>query len=205
MPVEIEIKAEHQVLSIDQAKELLEKADLIARMNCACRTEKQNCDAPINNCLSLNDRAKMILGNTVYAERKPREIGISEALEILKESYKAGLVHMAYAVDGQEINELCSCCSCCCIALSATLRYGLYPHLLTALMSEVTDFSKCIDCGLCVDRCQFGARNTDDGKLDVNSSFCYGCGLCVEHCQTNAIHLKPKKDNETNIAREILE
>jgi ferredoxin len=132
----------------------------------------------------------MILNNENYEDRNPREIGLNEAFELLQDSYEAGLVHMAYAIDEQEINELCSCCSCCCVALSATLRYGLYPHLLFRVMIEETVSSLCIDCGLCVDRCQFGARQIDDGKLVVDGSLCFGCGLCIEHCPTTAIKLK---------------
>ena len=96
---------------------------------------------------------------------------------------------MAYAVNDQDINELCSCCSCCCVALSAILRYGLYPHLLTKIMIEETDSLKCIDCGVCVDRCQFGARQMIEGKLVVDQLICYGCGLCIGHCSNDAIKL----------------
>jgi Pyruvate/2-oxoacid:ferredoxin oxidoreductase delta subunit len=190
LPVNLEIKAEHQVLSIESAREILEKSDLIVRMECVCRTSQKNCDAPTNNCLSLNDRAKMILNNKLYEERNPRQVEVDETLELLKDSHNAGLVHMAYAVNNQEINELCSCCSCCCVALSATLRYGLYPHLLTAVMIEETDSTKCINCSLCVDRCQFGARKMTHNGLEIDNSLCFGCGLCISHCPTNAISLK---------------
>ena len=131
----------------------------------------------------------MILENPSYEDRNPRRIDIEEATELLKESYDVGLVHMAYAVDGQDINELCSCCSCCCVALSATLRYGLFPHLLTRTMIEETDSSLCIGCGVCVDSCQFGARQTVDGRLVVDELLCYGCGLCLGHCPEKAIKL----------------
>jgi NAD-dependent dihydropyrimidine dehydrogenase PreA subunit len=190
LPVNIEIQAEHQVLNIELAQNLLKNADLIVRMNCACRTTKKNCDSPSDNCISLNNRAVMILDNENYEDRNPREIAIDEAFELLQDSYEAGLVHMAYAINEQEINELCSCCSCCCVALSATLRYGLYPHLLSRVMIEETDSSLCIDCGLCVDMCQFGARKIDDGKMVIDESLCFGCGLCIGHCPTTAIKLK---------------
>jgi Pyruvate/2-oxoacid:ferredoxin oxidoreductase delta subunit len=193
LPVNIEIKTEHRVLNLEYAQELLENAETIARMNCACRTSKQNCDAPIDNCISLNNRANMILTNENYKDRNPRSIELEEAIEMLKDSHKAGLVHMAYAVDDHEINELCSCCSCCCVALSATLRYGLYPHLLTAVMVQQTDSSKCFNCGLCIERCQFGAREIVDGKLVVDNSLCYGCGLCISSCAVDAIKLHKKK------------
>jgi ferredoxin len=191
IPINMKIQAEHQILSLEYAKGLLKSADLITSMDCVCRIENNNCDAPKNNCLSLNERARKILENENYKELNPRKIDIDEAIEVLKESYKAGLVHMAYAVNNEDINEFCSCCSCCCVALSATLKFGIFPGLLTAIMTEETDPSKCNDCGLCVDRCKFGARKIMENELVVNRSLCYGCGLCVGSCPTNAIKLNP--------------
>ena len=44
-------------------------------------------------------------------------------------------------------------------------RFGLFPHLLTSHAISVTDASACTDCGGCVERCQFGAREMVDGSL----------------------------------------
>ncbi|GAG03964.1 unnamed protein product, partial [marine sediment metagenome] len=57
---------------------------------------------------------------------------------------------------------------------------------------SVTDASACTDCGDCVDRCQFGAREMVKGSLSFNPDLCFGCGLCVSSCPTNAITLVDK-------------
>lgn len=191
IPVNQEIRAEHRVLNFDRIKEMVENAEVIAHMDCVCRVSRGYCDAPINNCLSINKRAEKALNTDAFKSRNPVRVSPEEAIAVLRASNRAGLVHMAYAVNDQEINELCSCCSCCCIALSAVLRYGLYPHLLTAEMVEETDYGKCISCGLCVERCHFGARKITSEGLKVDSALCYGCGLCLESCPSSAIKLNP--------------
>ena len=46
-----------------------------------------------------------------------------------------------------------------------------------------------MDCGLCVDRCQFGARELVHGSLSIDQDPCFGSGLCVSSCPTYAITL----------------
>jgi ferredoxin len=57
---------------------------------------------------------------------------------------------------------------------------------------SVTDLLACDDCGICVDRCQFGAREIINGSLSFNPDLCFGCGLCVTICPTKAITLIEK-------------
>ncbi|MCK4438194.1 4Fe-4S dicluster domain-containing protein [Candidatus Bathyarchaeota archaeon] len=59
-------------------------------------------------------------------------------------------------------------------------------------MVAVDDEGKCIDCGVCVDRCVFGAREMVDRTLSFNSEQCFGCGLCVSTCPTEAVSLVDK-------------
>ena len=89
--------------------------------------------------------------------------------------------------------SVCSCCSCCCGILSGILRYGLGPGLLQSQAISVTDGSSCTDCGECVDRCQFGAREMVNGSLSFDQGLCFGCGLCVSTCPTQAIALVDKQ------------
>jgi MinD superfamily P-loop ATPase len=46
------------------------------------------------------------------------------------------------------------------------------------------DSSKCSECGLCVELCQFGAISDD---FKVNPVDCEGCGVCVYFCPEKAI------------------
>jgi ferredoxin len=193
IPVGVEIKAEQHVLNMENVKRILSQARLISLMDCYCRLTFGHCDAPVNVCLDLNEVAERQI-----AELGARAITFAEALVVLEQTHEAGLVHMAYGhgdlYEPGVINSICSCCTCCCGVLAGVTRFGLYPHLLTSHSSTVTDLSACIDCGDCVDRCQFGAREMCDGSLAFNPNLCYGCGLCVSSCPTYAITLVEKQE-----------
>ena len=190
IPVNLEIKADHMVLNLEKAIEYLDRAHTIATLGCVCRTKHHNCDAPIDVCITLNNVAEGALSRKT---RNARRITRDEAVEVLRRSHEAGLVHMAYSVNGEpRVNAICSCCSCCCAVLSSVLRFGLFPKILTSETISVTDMSKCTGCGICVKRCQFGAREMVGGSLIINPKLCMGCGLCVTKCPTTAIRLVAK-------------
>jgi ferredoxin len=192
IPVDVTIEGEHHVLNMENVRRILSGAHTISVMDCGCRTIYHHCDAPLNVCLDMNEVAErhMAIG---WA----REITLDEALEVLRRTHEAGLVHMAYGhgefYEPGVINSVCSCCSCCCGILSGVLRFGRYPHLLTSHAIAVTDAAFCTDCGACVDRCQFGAREILEGSVVLNQDLCFGCGLCVSTCPTYAIMLVDKQ------------
>jgi ferredoxin len=192
VPVNVKIEAEHRVLNLEKVKEYLSKATKIAHLDCFCREKRHNCDAPSDVCIYLNDRAEMALNSEDYKWRNPKETTMDEALDALVRSHEAGLVHMAYAYADDVINVICSCCSCCCEVLSGILRFGLAPHLLSSDMVSVADSELCNDCGDCVERCQFGAREMENERMAFNPEQCFGCSLCVSTCPTNAIKLVEK-------------
>ena len=201
IPVNVEIEAENMVLNVEKAMEYINQAHTIAVSDCFCRDLRHNCDAPLNVCITLNEKADYGLSDKEQAfKRNRREITKEEAREVLVKSHEAGLVLMAYITHDfpgaelkpDEVFGICGCCSCCCCQLSAVLRYGLAPHLLKSSAISVTDASACTDCGDCVDICQFGAREMVNGSHVFNPDLCFGCGLCVSTCPSNAITLVPK-------------
>jgi len=191
VPVNVEIEAEHLVLNLENVKQILSKARTISVMDCGCRVKFRHCDAPVNTCIDMNETAERNIRNGVA-----REITLDDALDVLEKTHEAGLVHMALGqgefYEPGVINSVCSCCSCCCSILSGILRFGLAPHLLKSQTISVTDASTCTECGVCVDRCQFGAKEMVNGSLSFNSDLCFGCGLSISTCPTNAIILVDK-------------
>ena len=149
-----------------------------------------------NVCIEMNDWAESTLKREESKRLNPRKVTMEEALDALARSHEAGLVHMAYALgedqDPDKVNAICSCCTCYCGIFSAVLRFGLAPHLLTSETISVTDMSKSNGCGVCAERCQFGAREIVEGSLVFTPELCFGCGLCVSTCPTNAIKLIDK-------------
>lgn len=193
LPVNAEIKANQTVLNFDEAKQYLMKANKIALRDCTCRTARKHCNHSLSTCFALNGLADFNIKNGIS-----REISLREALGLLERAHEEGLVHMAYVLikdsnPDLEVNSICCCCSCCCNMLAATQRFGLAPHILVSDTVSVTDSSKCNLCGICVDRCQFGAREIKDGILNYWLERCMGCGLCVSKCPSLAVSLVKKK------------
>jgi MinD superfamily P-loop ATPase len=48
----------------------------------------------------------------------------------------------------------------------------------------------CIRCGICEERCRFGAIDLED--LEVNPILCEGCGVCEASCPEDAISLEER-------------
>jgi H+/Na+-translocating ferredoxin:NAD+ oxidoreductase subunit B len=127
----------------------------------------------------------------------PQE-NLDEALHILEISHQAGLVHMAYGhgdlFKPGVVNSICSCCTYCCGIFSGIFRFGMFPYLLTSHSIAETDPGACIDCGKCVDRCQFKAREMVDNHFTFHQEMCFGCGVCLNSCPTQAIQLIEKPE-----------
>jgi len=187
VPVNIEIEAEHKVYDMSEMREILMDADRIALQDCGCKTEYYNCDAPKDVCLSVHKTADELLADEKYHSR---EINVDEAIKVLERSHEAGLVHMSYTMAGDSKPGLiCSCCTCCCHTLGSLVRNGIHTQILTSKYIAIDDSGKCTDCGVCVDRCVFQARNRVDGRLAYDNVLCHGCGLCVSSCATGSISL----------------
>lgn len=191
LPVSIEIEADHRVLDLSEVEKVLRESENIFLSDCGCRSINHNCDSPMDTCLSVN------VGED-YAEKNPanhpRRVTVEEALDSLRRSHTAGLVHMAYVFKGEEKPQLvCSCCTCCCHTLGGIIRHGITTQVLTSKLIAEDDGLRCTNCGVCVERCVFGARHMVDGVKRFNKIHCFGCGLCVSTCPTDAIKLVERK------------
>jgi ferredoxin len=188
LPIYEEIQLKNTVLNLDSVKRYLIKAEKIAVMDCSCRTKRKHCESPVDNCLTLNDAADKFVKKGFA-----REVSVGEALKIVEEAHEAGLVPMAYirtdTPKPEGVNFICNCCSCCCGTFGVSLNLGKNIHLLKSIATTTTDDPRCTSCGICVDRCNFGARKVVEGKLKYDKDLCFGCGLCVSVCPSKAIFL----------------
>lgn len=192
MPVRPEAVAEGELLPGDDVREVVRNARSIAVSNCVCRVLKKleggECKYPLETCLSLNGWADYYVENL-----DGRYITTEEALAILDQSDRLGLsVHMSNC---KEPEVICNCCNCCCGLIAA---YTAFPDadavkLLTNYRMEL-DREKCVNCGICADRCPTKALTMVDGKLEFNSKMCSGCGLCVTGCPKHAPILRRKEE-----------
>lgn len=116
---------------------------------------------------------------------------LEEAKEVLKTASVHGLVNQALYTDWlkAEVFGICSCCSCCCAYLRAFMNYGVRHHIAKSGLIAKVNKNECDGCGVCVERCMFGARRLQNGKSMVVQENCYGCGLCTSTCKAQACRL----------------
>lgn len=187
IPVNVTIEGKHRILDFSELEAILRNAEVISQGVCGCRKAKGEdaCLPPMNGCFGIDEFAKKGI-----EEMGEKAITVDEALEAMRETYDAGLVHIIYTFKGnEEPNIICSCCTCCCDLLSVAARIGYEDRIFESRYISTHDKEKCRNCGTCVDRCQFSARGLTDGALIFESDKCFGCGVCVKTCPKGAIDM----------------
>ncbi len=194
IPISKSIHPQHNVSTFDEVTSLLQQAEEpFAIIECICRKKKEieghSCKVTDRKetCLAIGSVAGMILqsGNG-------REIARGEALAILEENQKKGLV--LQPSNTEKVDFICSCCGCCCgmLAVHKSLPKPL-EYWASNFLAEV-DANKCEACGACEKRCQVDAVTVSEEKQYalVAPERCLGCGICVTTCPTQAITLLKK-------------
>jgi len=188
IPVNIQIESGQVALDLTRSNQILMRAEKIALGNCNCRATLQNCDLPRNTCIFLNKRSEFMVerGQAKWITQK-------QAKAVVTDTHKKGLVHLAMyksSNTNQFPFEICSCCPCCCQALQGLQLMNMKGLVKPSEFAANIDQETCNQCGICVERCQFGAKIFDSDKnIIFKQDLCFGCGLCVSTCPVNAIEL----------------
>jgi NAD-dependent dihydropyrimidine dehydrogenase PreA subunit len=185
IPVNVSVDGRQKVMGFKEAERLLRKARLISLEECSCRKRIGGCNSPLDVCLCMDKEAEEAM-----ERRGAWEINLAEAMDALRRSHEAGLVHMAYETRGGPINIICSCCACCCHTLAAITRFGYDESIIehSDVIAE-RDTELCDSCGVCVGRCHFGAWTTQEEAIAFSPDRCAGCGVCASSCPSGAIRL----------------
>ena len=194
IPVEQQVEPHEDLVLPDvEVRKILEKYDVIGVSHCYCRhlkdllNEPCKIDAPRQNCLSFGRTAKFAIDHNFA-----KSISKEEALEKLKEAEDKGLVHKAFHIRGDPLQEelaICNCCSCCCGNFQAFYSGTSPTHTYTSYLANVNE-NDCVGCGTCIDLCPMNSIELDDTFAKVNVNRCFGCGVCAQSCPENAIELK---------------
>jgi NAD-dependent dihydropyrimidine dehydrogenase PreA subunit len=191
IPVSKSIHPQHNVSTFDEVTTLLQQAEEPFIINeCICRKKKsiegKSCEVTDRKetCLAVGRLAQMALLGGIG-----REITRDEAISIIEQNQKQGLVLQPSNTEKAEF--ICSCCGCCCGMLGAhkilPKPLGFWATNFHALVNSDT----CDGCGACEKRCQVGAVSAPEKKQAavVNLDRCLGCGVCVPGCPTQSITL----------------
>jgi len=189
IPVERAISVETEILPFEVVSGIVKSSRVVAVAQCPCRTRGRNCDYPLETCILLNDVAEILIKRGVA-----RKITTEEALKILTQCEDLGLVHhVDNALD--ELSFICNCCPCCCFFLRGLIRYGKRNTTKSRYRAVVSE-DLCTGCGVCVNRCVFGAMKLENGVAYSDPEKCFGCGLCATKCPVQAISLIPVRGKE---------
>ena len=193
MPVSESIATNTTLFPLKKIEEEIRSARVISVADCVCRKESKlldkACDYPMESCLSFGVAAEYYIENGIG-----REVTADEAIKILYEADRAGLVHAG--ANSKHLSNICNCCPCCCASMKGMTQKG-HPKekYMNALYEAVVDEDLCISCGDCIDRCPVEAIQMDD-VAGVDRDKCLGCGLCASICTEEAIKLHVREDRQ---------
>jgi electron transport complex protein RnfB len=190
IPAQSAVKSEW-ILPYDDVKKLMKSCKTFAVEDCVCRKQQdliggRKCDFPIHNCMRFSKY-----------ERPPTKGDISkeEALGLLDETEKIGLVHtVSNVVEG--LTYMCNCCGCCCGILRGVTDFGIQNSVAVANYFATVEPDACIGCGLCEKRCQVKAISLMENVAIVDLDKCIGCGLCATGCPVDAARLQLKPEGK---------
>jgi ferredoxin len=189
VPIVESLADQQWVLPTERVIKLIGNARSFAVAPCVCRTHYQRCDNPVDVCIFLND-----ISDKLVKKRYARRLPINEVVENLYEANEHGLVHLTLYNPKQYPFAICSCCRCCCHDLQLLLDYNRKDLVAGSEYIAVWDHALCSNCGLCIERCVFGARTLINERIEYNPDQCYGCGLCITVCPNDAIRLERKSN-----------
>lgn len=194
IPVAKSIHPQHNVSTFDEISTLLQQAEApFAIVECICRKKKELAGNVCKvtdrkeTCMAIGSLAQMVLESSMGSE-----ITRDEALSIIEQNQKEGLVLQPSNTERAEF--ICSCCGCCCGMLSIHQSIPKPMDYWASNYNAVVDRQTCIGCGACVKNCQVGAVTVAVKKqpAEVDLERCLGCGLCIADCPTESIKLEEK-------------
>ncbi len=182
------------VLAWERASDVVGGARRWAVSLCFCRHKAEHvgerCDAPMDNCLSLNGGAEFVIRRGFG-----REIEKAEAMDVLVRARESGLVQIADNVKSRP-SFVCNCCGCCCEQLQAITRWGIAAVNPSGFVPR-HDAAACAGCSRCARACPVGAiameprreraerKNALAPRIDEER--CIGCGVCATTCRKDGL------------------
>ncbi|MBW2324084.1 MAG: 4Fe-4S binding protein [Deltaproteobacteria bacterium] len=157
-----------QVIPIQEAYKVVEMSYPVASMSCICR-----------------------IHNRAQEERNEHEYSCTGLGVGMLKWERWPMVHIIMTFGGSYVGGVCNCDYPDCGMIRNRVDYGIETGCLKSHWVAKIDYDLCTGCGVCVQRCQFGAIKFEVtlDKTNIDQLKCFGCGLCETGCPTNAIEL----------------
>lgn len=195
VPVAKAINTELNIMDYEQVENIINSQSKILVAPCICRKEHDIMD---KGCGKLSESCLVFGGGAYIYESRGigRTISQKEALDIVREGVKQGLVPQPS--NAKKPMNICLCCACCCQILKNIKEFEAPAKIVNSNFQAGVDIDECTGCQACEEICPMDAIDMDEQEniAFVNLDRCIGCGLCVTVCQFDAMLLKDKKETE---------
>jgi electron transport complex protein RnfB len=203
VPVNIQVEAKGQIQLYEDIVKMIEEAKSFNLMECICRQERalegHPCKHPLETCLTFSREENAY----DYFSLGGRKISKGEALEVLENAEKEGLVHNTFYNTKQGHFAVCNCCPCCCGVFRGLKEFKAPYALAKSNFVASIDQETCSECGVCAEeRCPVEAIVEEESGYTVQAGICIGCGVCTVTCPTESIRLVRKPEGEQNLPPE---
>jgi ferredoxin len=193
IPVEESVRVDLEIRPYESAATLIRDAKSWGVQDCICRKQKaligEACEHPREMCMVLHSRP-----NAFDQAPDIRVLTMEEAMDVLHQAAKAGLVH-SVSNNQQGGGYICNCCTCSCGILRGIAELGIANAVARSAFVSQVDEARCTGCEDCLAACQFNALSLDSYVL-VDQMRCVGCGLCVQACLEGALFLVNRPESE---------
>jgi electron transport complex protein RnfB len=190
----IPVPEKYRVSDYDSVRKLVENArGRLSVANCICRLTSQILG---EGCQKTDLIEACLMIGTDHARRHV-DMGIGryltkeEAFELLDKAQQDGLV--LQPENSRRPDTICICCGDCCVLLTMLNKHPRPVEMFVTNYYVEFNAELCNGCGVCIDKCQLGARELVDGIAVLNPDRCIGCGNCVALCAQNANTLRKKE------------
>ncbi|NVM30736.1 MAG: 4Fe-4S binding protein [Candidatus Helarchaeota archaeon] len=186
------VDARSQVLPYELVEDLINKNEYFASIPCQCRMIGEMTGEPCE--LAPSEMGCFITGVAAQAAATlgwGTALNKEQAIEYLKKTEKAGLVHISTdSKGGEHLMFICNCCPCHCGVLMPVKKHG-YKSVVPSNYKPKINLDLCVECEICVKKCPMDAiSHPEEGKMVVDPTKCIGCGLCASNCAKVAITLE---------------
>ncbi|MDO8491416.1 MAG: 4Fe-4S binding protein, partial [Dehalococcoidia bacterium] len=148
----------------ERVSHYIEQTSAICAVACGCRASTKKCNRPLWSCVHMGEEVDYWV-----KYRNGRRLSKDEALQVITDAGKAGLV--ITGLNYQEMQRVfCSCCPDCCLLLRPYIENNNPYSLARSNFMPQFYTDKCKACLTCKDSCPVGAIGRipafEEGKKD---------------------------------------